>query len=206
MRLRLTNEKVTEHMSLLFGEEHYNDLIEQLFDVVDPKQRELIILNKLAEAIKDCGIKYVLPFRFIFEGRERTSHYLIFASKKFLGYHIMKSIMYGEGEKDLDGVGKYEFIPSCNKCGKQLSLIDMFNSSLSELKRHLIDSYAGKHGTVYGLYEHDSIYNRYLLKHYKQVLLELEDEGKITCSPIKEMRPIRKGIPTLSDKVKITFV
>lgn len=201
----LKNPLVETHMRDLFGMDHYNQLISNLEDADDPESRELIILNELSLSIKDAGLSYILPFRFIFEGKDRTSHYLIFASKKYLGYNIMKEIMHGAGEKDNDGVGKYEFVPSCNKCGVQLSLIDMFNSSLDELKEHLLAKYKGIETTLSRIYPEDSIGNRYIERHYKQVLIELETEGKIICFPPKESRRPYRGMPTLKDDVKLIF-
>lgn len=203
----LTNEKVISHMELLFGKETYQVLKNKVNSTSEASVRELIIINELAQSIKDNGINYVLPFRFQFEGKNRTSHYLIFASKKFLGYKIMKEIMYGEGEKDSEGVGKFEFIPSSDRMYTQLSFIDMFNSSLKELKLHLTRTYKGRKVNLLSLYKEDSIGNRYLIKHYKQVLLELEEEGKIICNPPRELRRKYKGKPTLNEKtVKIKFI
>lgn len=201
----LTNSLVKGHMTDLFGTDHFEQLIVNLEGVNDPESRELIILNELSLAIRDSGIKFILPFRFVFEGKDRTSHYLIFASKKFLGYNIMKEIMYGAGEKDNDGVGKYEFIPSCNKCAFQLSLIDMFNSSLEDLKIHLLTKYNGKETTLGHIFPEDSVGNRYIIRHYKQVLIELETEGKIICIPPKESRRKYRGMPTLKEDVKLIF-
>lgn len=198
----INNHKVEEHMEYLFGRDNYKRLVRNLYDVNerDSECRELMILNEMAEAIRSIGLKYVLPFKFKFEGKNRTSHYLIFASKNFLGYNIMKEIMYKSSEKDLDGVGKYEFIPSSDKCSIQLSLLDMFNSSLEELKNRLVVDYRGRTVSVSKLYETDSVNNRYIKKHYKDVLKQLEKEKKIYCKPA-----IRKA-NTMADTVVVTFL
>ena len=139
----ITNDKVLYHMKQVFGERAYNTLLDKIKK--SPNDREAIIINEMAAALKREGMEYVLPFRFKLEGKNRTSHYLIFASKNFLGYKIMKEIMHKAGEKDCEGVGKFEFIPSCDKeKGIQLSIIDLLNSSLEDLKNHLVKTYKGK--------------------------------------------------------------
>lgn len=202
----LTNEKVVDHMKCLFGENSYNMLLDKIDK--SPEDREAIIINEMAVALKREGLTFVLPFRFKLEGKNRTSHYLIFASKKFLGYKIMKEIMHKAGEKDCEGIGKFEFIPSCDKrAGIQLSIVDLYNSSLDDLGNHLVNTYQGKSGTLDKLYERDACNNRFLIKHYKEVILKLEQEGKVWCNPPKEDRRPYRGKPSLNEKkVKITFL
>lgn len=202
----ITNDKVVNHMKYVFGETSYDRLLCKIKK--SPEDREAIIINEMAVALKREGMKYVLPFRFKLEGKNRTSHYLIFASKKFLGYKIMKEIMHKAGEKDYEGVGKFEFIPSCDKeKGIQLSIIDLFNSSLDDLKEHLLSTYKGKTGTLEKLYEVDAGDNRFLVRHYKKVILELEEEGKVWCNPPRDQRRPYKGNPSLNEKsVKIKFL
>jgi len=202
----ITNYKVEEHMKQLFGQENYLTLLKKINK--SPSDREAIIINEMAIALQKAGLKYVLPFKFKLEGKNRTSHYLIFASKKFLGYRIMKEIMHKAGEKDYEGVGKFEFIPSCDKeKGIQLSIIDLFNSSLEDLETRLLKEYKGKEGTLEKLYEIDGINNKFLIKHYRDIILKLEEEGKIWCNPPSEERRMYKGRRSLNEKkVKIEFL
>ncbi len=202
----ITNDKVTSHMEQVFGKSSYSALLKKIKR--SPGDRETIIINEMAVALKREGMKFVLPFRFKLEGKNRTSHYLIFASKKFLGYKIMKEIMHKAGEKDYEGVGKFEFIPSCDKeKGIQLSIIDLFNSSLDELKEHLLNMYRGKSGTLERLYEVDAGDNRFLIRHYKKIILELEEEERVLCIPPRNERRPYKGKPSLNEKtVKIKFL
>ena len=92
----ITNPKVQSDMIHLFGKRHYTLLLENIRNQ-SGQNRESIIVNEMSEAIRDVGIQYVLPFRFKFSGKERTSHYLIFASKNRIGFSIMKDIMYNIG-------------------------------------------------------------------------------------------------------------
>jgi hypothetical protein len=47
----------------------------------------------------------VLPYRFKMVDAERTSHYLIFVGKHFLGYKIMREVMAKASTTHDEGVG-----------------------------------------------------------------------------------------------------
>lgn len=196
----LSNNRVSNNMRQLFGEVHYSNLIEKINGCTG-QIREAIIVNEMAEAIQDIGLSYVLPFRFKAEGKNRTSHYIIFGSKNITGYNIMKEIMYGIGEKDFNGIGQFEFIPSCDKSGMQLSIVDLYNTPFEEFKKELCERYKGKTVSMIHLYNQDSPYTRFILKQYKKAMMELELAGKITCD--KPYTKRRKN--TFSDSTIIRF-
>ena len=91
INMALTNEVVREHMNILFGTERA-DAVRQELEGLNPSDRESLILERLAEALKEMGANFVLPFTFKNERSTRTSHHLIFASKNFKGYEIMKGL------------------------------------------------------------------------------------------------------------------
>src|SRR5258707_371180 len=59
----MTNAAVEKHIDALFGEERAARL-RALLPSKQPHEREEIILEELAQAIKEMGGKFVLPFRF----------------------------------------------------------------------------------------------------------------------------------------------
>jgi three-Cys-motif partner protein len=91
----IANPLVGHHIDALFGDERAARL-RALLPQKRPHEREALILEDLAQAIKAMGGKYVLPFRFKNASGKRTSHCLIFVSKHFKGYEIMKDIMAKE--------------------------------------------------------------------------------------------------------------
>lgn len=197
----LSNSRVSKNMQYLFGYKHYH-LLNTKISSISGQNRESIIVNEMSEAIQDIGMKYVLPFRFKTEGKNRTSHYIIFASKNITGFNIMKDIMYKIGEKDFNGIGQFEFIPSCDKqFGNQLSIIDLFSTPFQEFKEALYKRYYGKTISMKYLYEYDSPNTRFVSKQYKKALIELELEGRISCNKPYTQR--RKD--TLSDSTIIKF-
>ena len=88
----IANELVEEHMDALFGEKRA-ELLRQKLAGLASSARELTIVEELCQAIKATGKRYVLPFRFKNDSGARTSHHLIFVSKGFRGYQIMKDVM-----------------------------------------------------------------------------------------------------------------
>lgn len=197
----LSNNRVTYNMKQLFGESHYQSLISKI-DGQSGQNRESIIVNEMSEAIREIGLKYPLPFRFQTEGKKRTSHYIIFASKNITGFNIMKDIMYKIGEKDFNGIGQFEFIPSCNKQDNvQLSIVDLYSTPFEQFKEDLCQRYLGKTLSMENLYMQDSPNTQFIKKQYKQALIELEMDNLITCD--KPYLERRKG--TLSDKTIIKF-
>jgi three-Cys-motif partner protein len=80
INMGLSNCEVEEHMSALFTEKRVASLRVRL-ETLRPSERELAIVEDLANALMELGAKYVLPFCFKNEYGTRTSHHLIFATK-----------------------------------------------------------------------------------------------------------------------------
>lgn len=199
----LSNPSVKNHMAELFGEQRYQYIKRTLRSIDDPCTRELFIVNQMSEAIiKDIEVPYVIPFRFQKTGESRTSHYIIFATKHIRGYTIMKDIMYKIGEKDFNGIGRYEYIPTQDRQKNiQLSILDFFNTPLDQFKNYLCSKYKGRRLSVKELIDIDTPYTKFVSKQYKTVLKELEKEGMIICVPPQSKR----RADTLSDKTLIIF-
>lgn len=82
-------------MDALFGSSRIERMRVALVDRT-PGEREVFVLEELAQALKELGATYMLPFRFRRPDGSRTSHALVFVTKHPLGYSIMKGIMAGE--------------------------------------------------------------------------------------------------------------
>jgi three-Cys-motif partner protein len=89
INMGMTNPVVKEHMDALFVTDRATAVRKELVNL-NGISRELVIVERISEALQDMGAKYVLPFCFKNELGTRTSHYLIFVSKNALAYKIMK--------------------------------------------------------------------------------------------------------------------
>jgi three-Cys-motif partner protein len=190
----ITNKKVEPHMEALFGADRAQKLRILLADK-SPDQREALILEELSDAIRSMGGEYVLPFRF--KRGKRTSHSLIFVSKHFKGYEIMKDIMVRESSTDDQGVASFAYSPADASTPLLFSLAQPFDKLLEGLPKE----FAGESLTMLGVYKQHSVDTPYIKKNYKAALRTLEIEGKLTADPPLSKRP---GT-TFADSVKVTF-
>jgi three-Cys-motif partner protein len=200
INMGLSNPLVKEHMSALFGSERVESLKQRL-DKMKPDDRELTVVEEISDALKEMGGKFVLPFRFRNSAGNRTSHYLIFVSKHFRGYEIMKEIMAKESSANVQGVPTLEYIPA----DKNYPTLFNFSLPLEELEEMLLEEFSGQTLTMQQIYEQHNVGKRYIKKNYKDVLQNMEMKGEILADPPANKRKIRNGKPTFADSVKATF-
>lgn len=180
INMAISNKKFNENMNNFFGEERAKSLREKIKNQ-NAVEREATIIDGLCNALKEYSYKYILPFRFISCETNKTSHYLIFVSKEFLGYEIMKEIMYKESSECNDDIGSFEYDPSA-KLAKQTLLFNT-SGSIQDLKNLLMKDFHGKKLTMDEIYRQHSIDKPYVKRNYKRALLELETEKAIEASP-----------------------
>jgi len=200
IQVSLTNPKVKEHMDALFGKERAERLRKQL-DMVPVEEKELTIIETVTEALHDAGASFVLPFCFKDSHRRCTSHHLILATKHSRGYEIMKEIMAKESSTQIQGVPSFEYNPATVR----QSLLFEYTRPLEDLEGMLLSEFAGMTLTRNEIYERHNIGRRFIGSNYREVLINLEKQGKIIADPPIDKRPQRKGIPTFGDNVKVTF-
>jgi three-Cys-motif partner protein len=188
----MTNPAVKKHIDALFGEARAEALRKAL-PSKEPHQREALILENLAHAIKEMGGKYVLPFRFKNSSGRRTSHSLIFVSKHFKGYEIMKDIMAKESSVVEEGVPSLTY----SSADESMPLLFSLSRPLSALEAMLMKEFAGEELSMFDIYKMHNVDTPYIKKNYKKVLGQLEAAGKIKAGPHKRN--------TFADHVTVTF-
>jgi len=195
----INNSSVTRHMEALFGVERLAALRGKVRDVT-PAQRERLVMEALTEALQELGGKYVVYFRFKMEDIDRTSHYLVFVSKKFLGYKIMRDVMGEESSSSVQGVPSFEYDPhvqSIFEFAQDKPLDDLMDSLAVDL--------AGRVLTVESVPEVHTPKRPYLSKNYREALLRLEAADRLKMDPpAKDRRPYKEG-RSLPKKVRVMF-
>lgn len=194
INMGINNQFVKEHMNALFGNQRADNLRTQLSNL-DPAHRELTIIEELCNAIRSYGPQYILPFRFKDSQGSRTSHHLIFVSKGFKGYEVMKEIMAKESSSAEQGVAKFEYNPTNNNTNQQL--LFKLSRPLEELGEMLLKDFAGQSLTMLQVYERHNVDRPFIKKNYKDILIKLENQGIITASPHRRN--------SFADDVMITF-
>lgn len=189
----ITNKFVEKHIDALFGKERA-DFLRDSLPGLSPEKREEQILEAITEAIQELGGKYVLPFRF--KRGKRTSHSLIFVSKHFLGYHVMKEIMAAESSLEEESVATFVY----SEADETMPLLFALNQPLTELRGMLLEQYGGQKLSVLDLYEDHSVGRRYIKRNYKEVLALMEQDGLIK---VKSAKARRKN--TFADHLVVEF-
>jgi len=190
----LSNPKVKEHMEALFGQERASSLSKQLSNM-KPKEREATIVNELAVALKEFGHRYVLPFCFKNSSGVRTTHHLIFVTKSFKGYEVMKEIMAKASSENHQGVPSFVYSPAISKY--QQVLFEL-NRPLYDLRNMLLAEFRGKTLTMKQIYRLHSVDRPFLSRNYKEVLKKMEDDGLIRTKG----RKIKRGF---ADHILVSF-
>jgi three-Cys-motif partner protein len=196
----LPNSVVGSHMDALFGKKRADALRVKL-EGLSPTDRELTVIEELCQALVEYGGKFVLPFRFKNSGGKRTSHHLIFVSKAFKGYEIMKTIMAGESSKIEQGVPSFEYSPAD---ARQPTLFELARP-LDDLTSMLKTAFSGQELTMKEVYERHNIGRRYIKPNYKDVLKKMEEKGEVIARPKAADRRKKKGEVTFADDVIVTF-
>ncbi len=184
----------------MFGEVRA-DLIRQRICELKPEQREIYILEQLTLALMEMGGTYTLPFVFKNEGGRRTSHHLIFTSKNFKGYEIMKEIMARESSLSEQGVASFGYNPA----DINTPLLFELSRPLDDLGDLLLKEFKGKVLTMNEIYLAHNVGKPYIARNYKTALRKLESENKIITNPPPKERKRIKGEVTFGPDVQVFF-
>lgn len=192
----LSNEMVAQHMEALFGPGRAKQLRRRL-EGLTPSKRESMVLEEMTAAIKEMGGEYVLPFRFK-NPSGRPTHHLIFVSKNFRGYDIMKQIMSKESSTKDEGVPSFTYSPA----DASMPLLFSLQQPLSELRESLLETFAGQELSTLQIYEHHSVDRPFLKKNYKEILMKMEGDGAIAVRSTKTSKRRRR---TFADHLLVRF-
>jgi hypothetical protein len=156
-----------------------------------------MVLEELSNALIEMGGEFVLPFRFKNE-KGRLTHHLVFVSKNFKGYEVMKGIMSKESSTEDQGVASFAYSPA----DESMPLLFELQRPIDDLGQMLQEEFAGCTMGVGQIYRQHSVGRPYLLKHYQEVLKALEKSGSIVVSdPQNKRRPKN----TLAPRLNVTF-
>jgi three-Cys-motif partner protein len=180
----LSNPLVQEHMAALFGPERAQGLSAEL-NALAPRAREATIVNELGLALKAFGHRYVLPFCFRNSSGKRTTHHLIFVTKHFKGYEVMKGVMAKASSEEHQGVPSFAYSPAVSR--RQKFLFE-FNRPLDDLEQMLLTECPGRSLTMRQIYESQSVDRPFMSKNYKDVLTDMERAGTIQTKGRKSNR------------------
>jgi three-Cys-motif partner protein len=190
----VSNDLVKQHMAALFGEQRAAEL-QAVVAGMKALDRELAIVEGLVDALKEMGANFVLPFRFLNAEGKRTSHHLVFVSKAFKGYEIMKEVMASASSSSNQGVPSFEYSAADERFPKLFEL----SKPLDQLADDLLADFSGRRISMVDIYNRHNVGRPFIKRNYKAALLKLERAGKITASPSKRRKD------TFADGVLVDF-
>lgn len=196
INMDLFNPVVKTHMDALFGEQRAEELRRRL-EPLNVHQKELTIVEEIAEALKEMGGKFVLPFGFKNDNGSRTTHHLIFVSKNATAYKVMKEIMAGESSANNQGVASFEYSPADSR----QPLLFELSRPLKELEELLLLDFADRSVTLEQVFDEHNVGTPFITKNYKDALRNLEAQGKISANIPVDKRRKRNGEPSLSNVI-----
>ncbi len=198
----ITNEFMRGNVAALLTSERAEALREDVEGLL-PEEREQSVLEALKAEVTLKGRYHWQDFRFTSSDVDKTSHYVILATKHPAGLKPMKEIMGSVSTEKTEGVPSMSYAPKEARAHAQM---DMFASSpIEKLAQELLSRFAGQTLAVEEIFRRHHEGTKYLPRNYREALLRLEKHGKIMCMPPASDRQMRHGEPTLAEWVKVAF-
>ena len=157
--------------------------------------REGAILKEIADAFREKGGRFFLPFRLWMEDQRRISHHLLFVSKNFRGYPLMKEIMAPESSSAPQGVPSFEYNP------RDYSMLPSFElyQPPDELEKRLLADLGGRTLTMNQIYERHSVNKPFTKK-------KTTSKPCRPCTRVGLSRRSREPKPgTFADRISVSF-
>jgi three-Cys-motif partner protein len=162
-------------------------------------EREEIILTAVKASITEAG---AIPLVFGFKSDSgRRSHHLVYASKNQSAAGMMKSILRSASSEVTEGVGSGEHNPRAAEAPGSLF------GGLYEVEERLLLGFAGRTLPFSALLEQEA-QTQYTESNYRDAVLKLEREGRVTVDPPAEKRRLQAGSEkrTLPKSASIRFM
>lgn len=181
----VSHPTVNSHARAFFGK-RANYSISHILKQDSPQAREESLIREVGHLLGDLGARYVQFFRFQQEIGERTSHYLVFATKHEFPLDRMKEIMSAESS-EIDGITAFGWMPSING---QLSLPIHGITARQTIKRLILDQFSGRTVTFGEIYRSIGLLSPFSKRDFRSVINEMENLGEVTIDKPREKRII----------------
>jgi three-Cys-motif partner protein len=195
INMHLGSDVMNEPINEFFSTERAEEL-RQTIERLRPVDREEAILKAMKDAVKTLRA-HVGIFTYRSQTGSRPTHHLMCVSKHAQGMALFKEISAKESTRFDDNVPSLEHDPSADDGQQRLF------SPITALEDDLRATFAGKKDLtteqIYHLHHNDK---PYVLKNYRQALLNLEAAGEITIDP---PRSARTSPDTLPSTARIAF-
>jgi three-Cys-motif partner protein len=185
----LTSPNHEEALNELFGTDKWKDILR----MSRSEEREHALRDLYRTQLHEvAGVKYSWAFRVSIPEIRRTMYYLIFATNHFKGLQIMKDIMYNQGP---EGMFAYLGRDQSLYAPEQTKLFE--SDEIAEFKEYLLKRFGGRRLSYYCVKEESYMETKFIDKHYREALKELENDNRIQIQrnpPITSIGRPRRGL------------
>jgi len=185
--MKISYEVMNESVNDFFETRRANQIREEIRSMSSPQQREQLILAAVKRALLEEVRAHSLTFGFRTREGGGTSHHLVYATKNLRALNQMKRIYTKASSDKADGVGSLDYDPR-DSGPRTLSLF----SALDEVRQRLLQVFAGRTLTFDELISKEAG-TRFTETVYRNALLGLEGEARVTMSPVAQQRRLRPG-------------
>ena len=154
-------------------------MIEQAEGRNHEQQSVNAFVNRLHNHIE---VKFVIKYRICSDTERRTLFYLVHGSNHFMGFKLMKDIMYNMGIP-----GTFAYLGP-DQPDEYQTHFDTWDSDVQHLMNHLTRKYMDQ-ATTYNLIIEDTYADvPYIEKHFREALKRLERESIVKISGLRGKR------------------
>ena len=199
--MKISYELMNESINAFFEAARADQIREEIRSIQSPQARENLILAAVTKALKENAGAYSLTFGFRTREGGGTSHHLVYATKNAKAQNQMKRIYTKASSDQTDGVGSLDYDPRDAE-PRTLSLF----SPIEEVRQRLLQVFAGRTLTFDEIIQAEAD-TRFTDTAYRNALLELEHEQRVTVNPPADQRRFQPGGErrSLSGSTSITF-
>lgn len=209
IRRNIVQDNQKENFIKIFGDKEYSKLKTEIKKIKNGRDQDNLILKTLNKVLNKTENIYSCGLRIDLKDKHLSNYYLIFISKHWRGFKIMKEIMGNHEYSIYDSDEIPYFIYNNKSIGQPIeTFMRGFNPRMNKIKNTILRTFSKVNNiSVKNICEklHENKF-KYLDKNIKSALSELEIEGKIVIDKHYSKRMKRKGKITLGEGRLVTFI
>lgn len=163
------NTKLEERYDRFFGCGEWREAIK-----LKGEEREKKLIDVYKRQLKK-NAKFVFPYKISFPDKDRTYYYLFHVTNNIDGCTIMKSVFANWNH------GRVEYL---GRKGDELTLFDMREFKIGDIKSVLTSKYSGKETTFVDIVESVIDETLFLEKDIRAAIKEMKKEGLVNTTPV----------------------
>jgi hypothetical protein len=199
--MKISYAVMNESINAFFETARAERVREEIRSIQSPQMREEVILAAVTRALREEADAYSLTFGFRTREGGGTSHHLVYATKNAKAQNQMKRIYTKASSDQTDGVGSLDYDPH----DAEPRTLCLF-SPIEEVRERLLLVFAGRTLTFDEIIQTEAD-TRFTDTAYRNALLALEEEKRVTVSPPADQRRLQSNGArrSLSGSTTITF-